>query len=69
MLDGDGVEWFETVDDSETGTAFLYDAKPSRSVGRIGRFVHTSIDFSANDFADFVVNARGNRDIALDPRC
>ena len=72
MLDGDGVQGFETMDDSEFGASgravhLLDNRKPARSVGGIQRLIDPGGDLGFDESADFVVNAWWNRNIALNP--
>jgi len=56
VLDSDGVEGFETVNNAQIGASFLQDGKPSRSIGRVRSLIDTSVDFGLNDFADILVD-------------
>lgn len=72
MLDGDGVQGFEAVNDSEFGASggairLLDDCKPTRSVGGIRRLIDSSSDLGFDESAYFVVDAWWNRNIALNP--
>ena len=68
MLDGDLVEWFETVDESQRLAVFLDNAEPSRPIGGVRGLVHACRDLALDNRADFVVETWGNGDVLLYPR-
>ena len=67
MLDGDSIERFKAVYQSERFPILLEYAEPSGPVGRVRRFVYARFDLSLDRLADLAVNAGRNGDIALDP--
>jgi hypothetical protein len=68
ISDGDGVEWAEVVDDAEGTSIPFYNAKPSRTVSGIGRFIHTRHYFVTDNFNELIVETWQDRDIFVDPR-
>ena len=67
MLDCDGVEGFETVDQANGIGFFLCYAEPARAVQGVGALVYTGIHLRLNDFADLIVDTRGYRNVSLNP--
>lgn len=68
MLNGNGVERFEAMNEAKGLAIFLNDTEPTRSIRRVRRFVDSGVDLPPDDFADFVIDARRDGDIALYPR-
>src|SRR5215510_643039 len=68
VLNGDFIEGFEGVDRAKRFSIFLQNAKPTRAIGGIGRFVDACIYFSANNSANLFKETRGYRNVFLDPR-
>jgi len=67
VLNSNGVEGFEAVDDTESFTVLLQNGKPTRSIGGVGGFVDACAHFPSDNGADFFVEARGYGNISLDP--
>ena len=68
MLDRDGVERFETVNDSETLSVLLDDTKPSGSVCGVRGFVDTGVHLLSDYCTNSVIESGWYRNILLDPR-
>ena len=68
MLDSDCVEGLEAVDGAKVLAILFGDTEPARAVRRIRSFIHTCFYFYAYDSANFVVDARRNGNVFLDPR-
>ena len=67
MLDGDGVEGFETVDGMNGVGFFLHYAEPARAVQGVRALVYTSIHLCPNDFADLIIDTWRYRNVSLNP--
>ena len=65
MLNGDFVEWLETVNGSERFAIFLHNMKPLRLVRGVGRLINICVDLLVNDCANFFIETWGNGDITL----
>jgi len=68
VLNGDCVEWLETVYYAQFDATFLEDGKPSRSIGGVGLLVYTCVDFSLDNLTHLFINARRYGHIAKYPR-
>ena len=72
MLDGDGIQGFEAVNNSEFGPSggairLFDDCKPMQLVGGIRRLIDSSGDLGFDELAHFVIDAWWNQNIALNP--
>ena len=67
VLNSDLVERFEAMYDAQRFAIFLDDAKPSRSVRRVGWLVHTGVELAPNDLTYFFVDTGWNWDVSLRP--
>jgi hypothetical protein len=65
--DNDGIKWVEVVNDTEGASIPFYDAKPSRAVSGIGRFICTRCYFVTDNFDEFVVQTWWDWDVLVDP--
>jgi hypothetical protein len=55
--------------DYSEGLPILFgDTKPSRSIGRVGRFENTCVYLLLDESADVFVDTWGNRNVAQHPR-
>ena len=68
MLDGDSIERFKAVYQSERFPILLEYAEPSGPVGRVRRFVYASLNLLEDNRTDFLVQSRRYWNITLDPR-
>ena len=67
MLYGNCVQRLETVDNAKARAVLLDDAEPSRPIRRIRRLVYSCRDLSLDLPADFFVDPRWDRYVALNP--
>ena len=67
MLDGDGVEWFETMNWANGVGFFLCYAEPVRVVRGVQAFVYTSIHLHPNNFANLIVDTQWYQNVFLNP--
>ena len=67
MLDHDSVEGFKAMDWAKGFSFFLDYAEPAQAVQGVGALIYTGIHLHANDFADFVIDARRYQNVPFDP--
>ena len=67
MLDGNGIEGFETVDWANGISFFLHYAEPARAVQRVGVLIYAGIHLRLNNLANFVVDTQRYWNVSLNP--
>ena len=67
MRYGDCIEFFERFYPAKSAVLFR-NGKPATAIGRVRWFKYAGVQFSLNDFTDFVVYSGRYRYVALSPR-